>query len=71
MIQIKASYVPMEVHDPERPAAASASVWIIPEWSEPVDPSAVNIILQPGVAFGTGAHLQSHQNGIPYNNVRP
>ncbi|GLI70449.1 hypothetical protein VaNZ11_015364 [Volvox africanus] len=45
--QIKASYVPLRVCE---------DLWIIPEWSEPVDLAATNIILQPGVAFGTGEH---------------
>lgn len=31
-------------------------LYIIPDWSEPVDTAATNIILTPGVAFGTGAH---------------
>ncbi|KAG2426056.1 hypothetical protein HXX76_013246 [Chlamydomonas incerta] len=45
--QIKASYVPLQITD---------DLWIIPEWSEPQDLAATNIILQPGVAFGTGEH---------------
>jgi hypothetical protein len=46
--QIKASYVPVQVTE---------GLWIIPDWSEPVDLSATNIILTPGVAFGTGELL--------------
>ncbi|KAG2495791.1 hypothetical protein HYH03_006034 [Edaphochlamys debaryana] len=45
--QIKASYVPLQITE---------DLWIIPEWSKPVDLSATNVILQPGVAFGTGEH---------------
>jgi len=45
--QIKASYVPIKISD---------SLYIVPEWSSPEDPAAINIILQPGVAFGTGEH---------------
>ncbi|GLC35297.1 hypothetical protein PLESTB_000579800 [Pleodorina starrii] len=45
--QIKASYVPLRIAE---------DLWVIPEWSEPEDPAATNIVLQPGVAFGTGEH---------------
>ncbi|KAG2434485.1 hypothetical protein HYH02_012314 [Chlamydomonas schloesseri] len=45
--QIKASYVPLQI---------TQDMWIIPEWSEPLDLTATNITLQPGVAFGTGEH---------------
>lgn len=45
--QIKASYIPLKI---------SGDLYIVPEWSEPEDPAAVNVILQPGVAFGTGEH---------------
>ena len=31
-------------------------VWICPSWCEPPDPLAVNILLDPGLAFGTGTH---------------
>ncbi len=31
-------------------------VWIIPSWHDPVDKDAVNILLDPGLAFGTGTH---------------
>jgi ribosomal protein L11 methyltransferase len=31
-------------------------LWIVPSWVEPPDPSAVNLRLDPGMAFGTGAH---------------
>lgn len=44
-------------------AAATPQVadglYIIPDWSEPTDPSATNIILTPGVAFGTGGSLRA------------
>lgn len=45
--QIKASYVPLRINN---------GLYIVPTWSEPEDPSALNIILEPGVAFGTGEH---------------
>ncbi|MBF7074338.1 50S ribosomal protein L11 methyltransferase [Glaciecola sp. MH2013] len=31
-------------------------LWICPSWREAPDPSAVNILLDPGLAFGTGTH---------------
>jgi len=34
-------------------------LWIVPSWVDPPDPSAVNLRLDPGMAFGTGAHPSS------------
>jgi ribosomal protein L11 methyltransferase len=31
-------------------------LWICPSWSPPPEPDAVNILLDPGLAFGTGTH---------------
>ena len=31
-------------------------LWIVPTWCEPPDPEAVNLRLDPGLAFGTGTH---------------
>ncbi|MFM1896483.1 MAG: hypothetical protein RLZZ385_1557 [Pseudomonadota bacterium] len=31
-------------------------LWICPSWLSPPDPQAVNILLDPGLAFGTGTH---------------
>ncbi len=31
-------------------------LWICPSWLAPPDPKAVNVILDPGMAFGTGDH---------------
>ena len=30
--------------------------WICPSWQSPPEPDAVNILLDPGLAFGTGTH---------------
>ena len=38
------------------PTRIGANLWIVPTWHEPPDPTAINIRLDPGVAFGTGAH---------------
>jgi len=31
-------------------------LWICPSWQTPPDPNAVNIMLDPGLAFGSGTH---------------
>lgn len=31
-------------------------LWICPSWQTPPDPAAVNLMLDPGLAFGTGTH---------------
>jgi ribosomal protein L11 methyltransferase len=31
-------------------------LWVIPKWRTPPDPQAINIIINPGLAFGTGEH---------------
>ena len=38
------------------PIKISARLWIVPSWHTPRDPGAVNIVLDPGLAFGTGSH---------------
>lgn len=38
------------------PIRISERLWIVPTWHSPPDPSAINLVLDPGVAFGTGAH---------------
>lgn len=38
------------------PIHVSARLWIVPSWHAPPDPSAINILLDPGLAFGTGSH---------------
>lgn len=39
-----------------RPLQISPRLWICPSWCAPPDPSAVNLRLDPGLAFGTGTH---------------
>jgi ribosomal protein L11 methyltransferase len=34
----------------------AGDLWIVPTWLEPPQPDALNIRLDPGVAFGTGSH---------------
>ena len=38
------------------PIPITPRLWIVPSWHTPPDPEAINIALDPGVAFGTGAH---------------
>ena len=54
------------------PIQISPRLWIVPTWHTPTDPNAVNIILDPGLAFGSGSHpttrlclrwLDSHLRG--------
>ena len=48
-------------------------LWIYPSWHEIPDPCAVNVLLDPGLAFGTGAHpttdlcLQWLEANLPEN----
>ncbi|HEU5478798.1 MAG TPA: 50S ribosomal protein L11 methyltransferase [Candidatus Tumulicola sp.] len=43
----RAQYAPIE---------AAPGLWIVPSWCEPPVGDAVTVILDPGVAFGTGSH---------------
>jgi ribosomal protein L11 methyltransferase len=38
------------------PTRVSDRLWVVPTWHVPPEPSAINIRIDPGVAFGTGAH---------------
>ena len=44
------------VKDSFTPTKISDGLFIVPSWCEDVDSSAVNIALEPGIAFGTGEH---------------
>jgi ribosomal protein L11 methyltransferase len=39
-----------------KPIQCAEKLWVVPSWHEAPDPSAVNIQLDPGLAFGTGGH---------------
>ena len=39
-----------------RPLQVGRNLWICPSWLTPPEPTAVNISLDPGLAFGTGDH---------------
>lgn len=38
------------------PIRCGERLWICPSWREIPDPNAVNVMLDPGMAFGTGTH---------------
>jgi len=42
----RAQFAPIRIGD----------LWVVPSWAEPPDPSALNLRLDPGMAFGTGSH---------------
>ncbi|ASQ46966.1 50S ribosomal protein L11 methyltransferase [Legionella clemsonensis] len=39
-----------------KPQRFGQNLWICPSWIEPPEPRAINLILDPGLAFGTGTH---------------
>lgn len=39
-----------------KPIQFGENFWVCPSWIEPPDPKAKNLILDPGLAFGTGTH---------------
>jgi ribosomal protein L11 methyltransferase len=39
-----------------QPLQFGQRLWVCPSWLTPPDPHAVNVILDPGLAFGTGSH---------------
>lgn len=39
-----------------QPLQITPQVWICPSWLTPPDPGAINVMLDPGLAFGTGTH---------------
>lgn len=39
-----------------QPQSFGEHFWVCPSWIEPPNPNAVNLILDPGLAFGTGTH---------------
>ncbi|WP_226665109.1 50S ribosomal protein L11 methyltransferase [Microbulbifer aggregans] len=39
-----------------KPIQCGDNLWICPSWCEPPQPDAVNLLLDPGLAFGTGTH---------------
>jgi len=42
--------------DDFKPLRYGQRLWICPTWATPPEPNAVNLMLDPGLAFGTGTH---------------
>ncbi len=42
--------------DQFKPMQFGQNLWIVPSWTQPPKPEAVNLMLDPGLAFGTGTH---------------
>lgn len=42
--------------DEYHPMKFGERLWVCPSWREPPEPEAVNLLLDPGLAFGTGTH---------------
>ena len=38
------------------PIRISDRMWILPSWHQAIDPGAINLVIDPGLAFGTGSH---------------
>ncbi len=38
------------------PIRISGRLWIVPSWHTAPDPAAISLVLDPGMAFGTGSH---------------
>ena len=55
-----------------KPLRVGERLWIVPTWYEVPEPGAVNVILDPGAAFGTGSHPTTRLClGWLERNVRP
>ncbi|MEM1113432.1 MAG: 50S ribosomal protein L11 methyltransferase [Pseudomonadota bacterium] len=39
-----------------QPMRFGSRLWVCPSWQEPPEPGAINLLLDPGLAFGTGTH---------------
>jgi ribosomal protein L11 methyltransferase len=39
-----------------KPLQTTPRLWVVPTWHTPPDPGAINLMLDPGLAFGTGSH---------------
>lgn len=44
------------VQNSYQPTEVCEGLWIVPDWCEPPDCTALNIRMAPGLAFGTGKH---------------
>ena len=42
------------------PIRIEKNFWIVPSWHEVINENAINLVLDPGLAFGTGSHPTTH-----------
>lgn len=42
--------------DNYHPMRFGERLWVVPSWTPPPEPHAINLLLDPGLAFGTGTH---------------
>lgn len=42
--------------DHYHPMRFGERLWVVPSWTPPPEPAAINLLLDPGLAFGTGTH---------------
>jgi len=59
-----------------QPFYIAGNLWVCPSWKTPPEPQALNLILDPGLAFGTGTHATTFlclqwlaTNSVEQNNV--
>lgn len=43
-------------HSQFQPVRVSSRLWVVPTWHTPPAPEAINLVIDPGLAFGTGTH---------------
>ena len=46
--------------DQFKPISVTEDMWIVPSWLDAPKPNAVNISIDPGLAFGTGTHATTY-----------
>lgn len=56
-----------------KPVKITDDLWVCPSWCEPVNPDAINLMVDPGMAFGTGTHETTRLclgflQGLPLND---
>lgn len=44
-----------------KPLHVTPRLWVVPTWHTPPDSAAINLVIDPGLAFGTGSHATTRQ----------